>query len=70
MTQIGDGMEQQQDGTEAAERSKEWDDARAKLSHLIDNPEKHLPVSEYSAHIKAAQKAVARTYKAMLASRG
>ena len=62
-------MEQMQGGTVQAKRAGEWDDARAKLSDLIDNPEKHLPVAEYSAHLKAAQRAVARTYKAMLAER-
>lgn len=46
-----------------------YDAARAKLADLIDNPEKHLPVAEYRAHIQAAQKAVARAYKAMTAAR-
>lgn len=62
-------MGQTQDGTEQVERSGEWDAARAKLAELIDNPESHLPVSEYRAHLRDAQKAVARTYKAMQAER-
>lgn len=67
---LGSDMEQQHDETEQAKRAGEWDAARERLSHLIDNPEKHLTISEYSAHLKAAQKAVARAYKAMLAGRG
>lgn len=62
-------MEQKQDETGQAERAGEWDAARAKMANLIDNPEKHLPVSEYRANLKAAQKDVARTYKAMQAGR-
>lgn len=58
-------MGQKQDETGQAERAGErYDTARAKLAHLIDHPEKHLPVSEYRAHITAAQKAVAAAYKA------
>lgn len=61
-------MEQQDVETEQAERAGEWDAARVKLQTLIDNPEKHLPVIEYIEHVRAAQKAVARAYKAMLAA--
>lgn len=46
-----------------------YDAARAKLAELIDNPEKHLPIAEYLAHIRAAQKASAVAHKAMLAAR-
>jgi len=61
-------MGQQYDETEQAKRAGEWDDARVRLQNLIDNPEKHLPVIEYIAHLRDAQKAVARAYKAMQAA--
>lgn len=51
------------------ERRDAYDAARIELARLIDNPETHLPVSEYRAHLTAAQKAVARAYKAMTAVR-
>lgn len=60
-------MGQKQDESVQAQRAGEWETARTKLADLIDNPEKHLPVDEYRAHLHAAQKAVARAYKAMLA---
>jgi hypothetical protein len=60
-------MDHEQDQTEQAKRAGEWDAARAKLQHLIDNPEKHLPVIDYIAHLRDARKAVARTYKALMA---
>ena len=61
-------MEQIDVETERAKRAGEWDAARAKLQHLIDYPEKHLPVIEYIAHLRDARKAVARAYKAMQAA--
>lgn len=53
--------------TDSAEAT--YDAARAKLADLIDNPEKHLPISEYQAHIRAAQRASAAAHKAMLTAR-
>jgi hypothetical protein len=46
-----------------------YDAAHAKLMHLIDIPEKHLPVAEYLAHIHAAQNARALAYKELVAAR-
>lgn len=46
-----------------------YEAAHAKLMHLIDNPERHLPAAEYRAHIKAAQKARALAYKELVAAR-
>jgi uridine kinase len=60
-------MEQLDVDTEQAKRAGEWDAARMKLQNLIDNPERHLPVIDYIEHIRDAQKAVARAYKAMQA---
>lgn len=51
---------------ESAEAAHE--EARAKLAHLIDNPEKHLPVIDYIAHLQEAKRAVARTYKELQAA--
>ena len=62
-------MGRMQDQTEQAKRAGDWEVARLELQRLIDNPEKHLPVIEYIAHLKAAQRAVARTYKALQAAR-
>lgn len=52
---------------ESAEAAHE--EARAKLAHLIDNPEKHLPVIDYIAHLQDAKRAVARTCKELAAAR-
>jgi len=60
-------MEQVDVETEQAKRAGEWDAARLELQRLIDNPEKHLPVIDYIAHLREVQKNVARTYKAMQA---
>jgi hypothetical protein len=62
-------MEQHKDSAGQQEQAREWETARAKLADLIDNPERHVPVREYRAHLQAAQKAVARAYKAMMAAR-
>lgn len=63
-------MEQQHVETELDKRAGEYEAARLKLQHLIDYPEKHLPVIDYIAHLRDARRAVARTYKALEASRG
>lgn len=55
-------------GQDLDTKREAYDEARTKLADLIDNPERHLPVSEYRAHLTAAQKAVARAYKAMTAA--
>jgi len=47
-----------------------YEAARATLAHLIDNPDKTVPVAEYQAQIKSARKAVAAAHKAMLAHHG
>ena len=63
-------MEQQQDRTVQEQRAGEYEAARLELQRLIDNPEKHLPVIDYIAHLQDAKKAVARAYKAMQAVGG
>lgn len=60
-------MGQPQNETEAM---KHYDDARAWLSVLIDNPDKSIPVAAYKAQIRKAREAVAEAHKVMLASRG
>lgn len=65
----GIGMGKKLDETGQTQRAGEWEAARTKLANLIDSPEKHLPVTEYAAHLNAAQRAVARAYKAMMAER-
>jgi hypothetical protein len=40
--------------------------AREELQRLIDNPEKHLPVNQYQAHLKTAQKAADDAHNAMM----
>ena len=52
--------------TEAVEN---YEAASAKLAHLIDHPETHLPASEYRAHIRVAQKFRSLAYKEMIAAR-
>lgn len=65
---MGFDMEQWDVETEQAERTKAHEAARMELQRLIDNPEKHLPVIDYLAHLQDAKRAVARTYKAMQAA--
>ena len=60
-------MAQMQDGTGSAER---YEEARAWLTVLIDNPDKTVSVDEYKAQIRTARKAVAAAHKAWMASRG
>lgn len=63
-------MERNDVETEQDKRAGEHEAARLHLQQLIDNPEKHLPVIDYITHLRDARKAVARTYKALEASRG
>lgn len=42
-----------------------YDSTRAALVRLLDNPEKHLPVAEYRAHLVAAQKAHDAAFNAL-----
>ena len=56
-------MGQMQDGTGSAKR---YEEARAWLAFLIDNPDKTVSVDEYKAQIRGAQKAVAAAYKAVM----
>lgn len=63
-------MEAKQNRTEQGKRAGEYQAARERLQNLIDNPEKHLPVIDYIAHLQDAKRAVARTYKALEAARG
>lgn len=60
-------MGQMQEGTGSAKR---YEEARAWLMVLIDNPDKTVSIDEYKAQIRAARKAVAATHKAWMASRG
>lgn len=66
----GIGMGQQQERTGLEKAAGEHEAARVELQRLIDNPEKHLPVIDYIAHLRDAKKAVARTYKALQAHGG
>lgn len=60
-------MGQMQDGTGSAELAGErYDDARAWLMFLIDNPDKTVSVDDYKAQIRGARKAVADAHKAMV----
>ena len=58
-----------------SERGEEFDAAvviyEASLQRvldLVDNPEKHLPIDVYRAHLKAALQAQQRAHKAVMAA--
>ena len=59
-------MGQREDGTEASQR---YEEARAWLAILIDNPDKTLSVTEYKAQLQSARRAVAKAHKAMMEAR-
>lgn len=48
-------------------RAAYWS-ARTALMYLIENPEKHLPLDEYRAHLEAAKTAHNEAHTAMLAA--
>jgi hypothetical protein len=46
-----------------------YEEARAWLAVLIDNPDKTVSVTEYKAQLQSARRAVAKAHKAMMEAR-
>lgn len=51
-------------------RREAYNEAQRKLFDLLETPERHLPVTVYRAHLKAALQAQQRAHKAMMAAWG
>lgn len=61
-------MGQQSDRTKMEERAEDYQSARLELQRLIDNPEKHLSIDVYRAHLRRARQDVALAHQAMMAA--